>query len=86
MYTPYRTAQSAITLQPQEERVGVTTRAAGFADRERIVANSSQIWKGDDYVPLDIDEWLRIRDSEVAVADPNGTVIVFARTVNLTPG
>ena len=66
--------------------MGVTIRTARLADRERIVAISSQIWEGDDYVPRVIDEWLRMRDSEVAVADLNGSVIAFARTVNLTPG
>jgi GNAT superfamily N-acetyltransferase len=66
--------------------MGVTIRTARLADRERIVAISSQIWEGDDYVPQVIDEWLRMRDSEVAVADLNGSVIAFGRTVNLTPG
>jgi GNAT superfamily N-acetyltransferase len=66
--------------------MGVTIRTARLADRERIVAISSQIWEGDDYVPHVIDEWLRMRDSEVAVADLNGSVIAFARAVNLTPG
>jgi len=66
--------------------MGVTIRTARLADRERILAISSQIWEGDDYVPHVIDEWLRMRDSEVAVADLNGSVIAFARTVNLTPG
>jgi hypothetical protein len=37
-------------------------------------------------VPQVIDEWFRMRDSEVAVADLNGSVIAFGRTVNLTPG
>jgi GNAT superfamily N-acetyltransferase len=66
--------------------MGVTIRTARLADRERIVTISSQIWEGDDYVPHVIDEWLRMRDSEVAVADLNGSVIAFARAVNLTPG
>ena len=66
--------------------MGVTIRTARLADRERIVAISSQIWEGDDYVPHVIDEWLRMRDSEVAVADLNGSVIAFARAVNLAPG
>ncbi|HWQ22454.1 MAG TPA: GNAT family N-acetyltransferase [Clostridia bacterium] len=66
--------------------MGVTIRTARLADRERIVAISSQIWEGDDYVPGVVDEWLRMRDSEVAVADLNGSVIAFARTVSLTPG
>ncbi|MCX6084013.1 MAG: GNAT family N-acetyltransferase [Caldiserica bacterium] len=66
--------------------MGVTIRTARLADRERIVAISSQIWEGDDYVPQVIDEWLRMRDSEVAVADLNGSVIAFAHAVNLTPG
>jgi len=66
--------------------MGVTIRTARLADRSRILAISSQIWGGDDYVPQIIDEWLRMRGSEVAVADLNGSVIAFARTVNLTPG
>jgi GNAT superfamily N-acetyltransferase len=64
----------------------VTIRTARLADRVRILAISSQIWEGDDYVPQIIDEWLRMRDSEVAVAELGGTVIAFARAVNLTPG
>jgi GNAT superfamily N-acetyltransferase len=66
--------------------MGVTIRTARLADRARILAISSQIWEGDDYVPQVIDEWLRMRDSEVAVAELNGAVIAFAHTVNLTPG
>lgn len=66
--------------------MGVTIRTARLADRSRILAISSQIWEGDDYVPQVIGEWLRMRDSEVAVADLNGSVIAFGRTVNLTPG
>jgi GNAT superfamily N-acetyltransferase len=33
-----------------------------------------------------IDDWLRMRDSEVAVAELNGVVIAFARTATLAPG
>jgi GNAT superfamily N-acetyltransferase len=66
--------------------MGVTIRTARLADRARILAISSQIWEGDDYVPQVIDEWLRMRDSEVAVADLNGAVIAFGHTVNLIPG
>src|SRR5450756_1977416 len=66
--------------------MGVTIRTARLADRSRILAISSQIWEGDDYVPQIIDEWLRMRGSEVAVAELNGSVIAFARTVNLAPG
>ena len=66
--------------------MGVTIRTARLADRSRILAISSQIWEGNDYVPQILDEWLRMRDSEVAVADLNGSVIAFARTVDLTPG
>ena len=66
--------------------MGVTIRTARLADRERILAISSQIWEGEDYVPRVIDEWMRMRDSEVAVAELNGAVIAFAHTVNLAPG
>ena len=66
--------------------MGLTIRTARLADRERILAISAQIWEGEDYVPGIIDEWLRMRDSEVAVAELNGVVVSFARTVNLAPG
>ena len=66
--------------------MGVTIRTARSADRARILAISAQIWEGDDYVPGVIDDWMRMRDSEVAVAEVNGVVIAFARTVNLAPG
>jgi GNAT superfamily N-acetyltransferase len=66
--------------------MGVTIRTARLADRSRILAISSQTWGGDDYVPEVIDEWLRMRGSEVAVADLNGSVVAFGRTVNLAPG
>ncbi len=66
--------------------MGVTIRTARLADRARILAISSQIWEGDDYVPQVIDEWLHMRDSEVVVAELNGTVISFAHTVNLASG
>ncbi|MHB8106381.1 MAG: GNAT family N-acetyltransferase [Candidatus Cryosericum sp.] len=66
--------------------MGVTIRTARLADRSRILAISSEIWEGDDYVPRVIDEWLRMRGSEVAVADLNGSVIAFGRTVDLAPG
>lgn len=66
--------------------MGLTIRTARLADRARILAISAQIWEGEDYVPMVIDDWLRMRDSEVAVAELNGVVISFARTVNLAPG
>lgn len=66
--------------------MGLTIRTARLADRERILAISAQIWEGEDYVPKVIDEWLRMRDSEVAVAELNGIVVSFARTVDLAPG
>jgi ribosomal protein S18 acetylase RimI-like enzyme len=66
--------------------MGLTIRTARLADRERILAISAQIWEGEDYVPKVIDEWLRMRDSEVAVAELNGMVVSFARTVDLAPG
>ncbi|MCE5193799.1 MAG: GNAT family N-acetyltransferase [Candidatus Cryosericum sp.] len=66
--------------------MGVIIRTARLADREQILAISSRIWEGDDFVPRVIDEWLLMRDSEVAVADLNGSVIAFARTHTLTPG
>jgi RimJ/RimL family protein N-acetyltransferase len=66
--------------------MGLTIRTARLADRARILAISAQIWEGDDYVPKVIDEWLRMRNSEVAVAELNGVVISFARTANLAPG
>lgn len=66
--------------------MGVIIRTARLADRERILAISSHIWEGDDFVPRVIDEWLLMRNSEVAVADLNGSVIAFARTHTLAPG
>lgn len=66
--------------------MGVIIRTARLADRERILAISSRIWEGDDFVPRVIDEWLLMRNSEVAVADLNGSVIAFARTQTLSPG
>lgn len=66
--------------------MGPTIRTARIADRARILAISAQIWEGEDYVPRVIDEWLRMRNSEVAVAELGGVVIAFARTVDLTPG
>lgn len=66
--------------------MGVIIRTARLADRDRILAISSLIWEGDDFVPRVIDEWLLMRDSEVAVAELNGQVIAFARTHTLAPG
>ncbi len=66
--------------------MGMTIRTARLADRARILAISAQIWEGEDYVPTVIDDWLRMRDSEVAVAELKGVLIAFARTVNLAPG
>jgi len=65
--------------------MGLTIRTARLADRARILAISAQIWEGEDYVPAVIDEWLRMRNSEIAVAELNGIVIAFARLVNLSP-
>lgn len=65
--------------------MGMTIRTARSFDRARILEISAQIWEGEDYVPLVIDEWMRMRNSEVVVAELNGTVIAFARMVNLAP-
>jgi GNAT superfamily N-acetyltransferase len=61
-------------------------RRAKASDRPRILAISSQIWEGDDYVPRVLDEWIDDRTGEFAVVKSEGTLIAFARRSLLFPG
>ncbi len=53
-------------------------RVARESDRERILAISSQIWDGYDYVPTVLDEWLAGTQGELLVAVLDGTVAAFS--------
>jgi GNAT superfamily N-acetyltransferase len=61
-------------------------RPALAQDRERILAISSQVWEGEDYVPSVIDDWLAARDGELVVALLEGQLVAFAHLAWLLPG
>jgi GNAT superfamily N-acetyltransferase len=65
--------------------MGTVIRTARLADRPRILAISAGIWEGYDYVPAVLSDWMLMRDSEVVVAEIDGVVSAFARTVTMAP-
>lgn len=65
--------------------MGTVIRTARLADRPRILAISAGIWEGYDYVPAVLSDWMLMRDSEVVVAETDGVVSAFARTVTMAP-
>jgi GNAT superfamily N-acetyltransferase len=58
--------------------MSIEVRVARESDRERILAISSQIWDGYDYVPSVLDEWLAGEAGELLVAVFDGTVAAFS--------
>jgi len=66
--------------------MSITVRVARDSDRERILAISSQIWDGYDYVPHVLDEWLAGRDGELLVAEIDASVAAFSYRTWLADG
>ena len=66
--------------------MSIEVRTALRADRERILAISSQIWDGHDYVPDMLDEWLAGKTGELLVAVLDGAVGAFSYRTWLAPG
>lgn len=64
--------------------MSVKVRTAVHEDRERILAISSQIWAGEDYVPLVLDAWLA--EGGLLVAEIHGQVVGFAKNTDLGEG
>jgi ribosomal protein S18 acetylase RimI-like enzyme len=61
-------------------------RTAREADRESILAISSQVWDGYDYVPRVLDAWLSGQDGELLVALLDGSVAAFSYRTWLAEG
>ena len=55
-------------------------------DRSRVLAISSQIWDGEDYVPGVFDQWMNESDGEAVGAVLDGLLIAFAHRTWLHPG
>ena len=56
------------------------------ADRPRVLEISSQIWKGDDWVPEALDSWFGTDEGETVAAVLDGRLIGFARRTWILPG
>lgn len=66
--------------------MGLVLRQATLADVSRIMAISTQVWAGEDYVGEVIDEWMADPRGAVIVALLDGAVVGFARWITLWPG
>lgn len=66
--------------------MSIEIRRAREEDRERILAISSQIWDGYDYVPNVLDEWMTCRSGELLVAVLDGTLAAFSYRTCVAPG
>ena len=64
----------------------VQVRKARQDDRPRILAISSKIWDGDDYVPELLESWYADTAGELVVAVIDDTVIAFAHRTWVLPG
>jgi GNAT superfamily N-acetyltransferase len=60
-------------------------RLATKEDKPRILEISAQIWEGEDYVPVVVDDWLAAAGSELVVATLAGELIAFAHLQWLAP-
>ncbi len=54
-------------------------------DKERVIEISSKIWKGEDYIPLVFDDWVKQQKSNFVGLWIDGILIAFNRLVYLTP-
>ena len=63
----------------------IELRNAVREDRPRILEISSQIWEGNDYLPLVIDDWLADSSGEFVVAVVDGVLVGFAHRRSLAP-
>ncbi len=66
--------------------MALVLRQATQADVQRIVAISTQIWDGEDYIAGVIDEWLADPRGAVIVAISDGDLAGYGRWVQLWPG
>lgn len=66
--------------------MSLEVRPAREEDRARILAISSQIWDGYDYVPSVLDEWLAGENGELLVAVLEGSVAAFSYRTWLAEG
>ena len=64
--------------------VTVQVRLASVRDREGILAISSRIWEGEDYIPQVLDRWLS--EGGLFVAELGEKVVGFAKNTELSPG
>jgi RimJ/RimL family protein N-acetyltransferase len=53
-------------------------------DREEIIRISSQIWEGDDYIPLVFDSWVKDQEGEFVALLFAGRIIGFLKLTYLT--
>jgi len=66
--------------------MGIELRRARSEDKPRILEISSQIWEGNDYVPVVFDDWLSDTTGEFVVAVVDGVLVGFAHRTYLAPG
>ncbi len=64
--------------------MAIILRPAQPDDRERILAISAQIWEGEDYIPLVLDDWLA--EGGLAVAELDGQLAGYGKLTILSPG
>ncbi len=62
----------------------IALRSARPEDRERILAISAQVWEGEDYIPLVLDDWLA--EGGLAVAELERVVAGLGKLTVLAPG
>ncbi|GAB4308537.1 MAG: GNAT family N-acetyltransferase [Candidatus Bipolaricaulota bacterium] len=62
----------------------IALRSARVEDRDAILAISSQIWEGEDYIPLVLDDWLA--EGGLVVAELDGVVAGLGKLTVLAPG
>lgn len=64
--------------------MAIALRPARPEDREAILTISAQIWEGEDYIPLVLDDWLA--EGGLTVAELDGQLAGYGKLTMLSPG
>lgn len=65
-------------------RLTVTCRPAHPTDTPAVLALTSRIWEGHDYVPLVWEDWLADRSATLVVAEAEGQIVGLGRLTHLS--
>jgi GNAT superfamily N-acetyltransferase len=71
-------------MENNSRRIEVICRPARESDTAAVLALTSQIWEGDDYVPQVWEQWLADQDGRLIVAEHQGQVVGLGKLSRLS--